>query len=222
MNASPTRADLAARIDHTLFQPAASREDVTRLCVEARTQHFHGVCVHGSRVELAYSLLEDTDIKITCFVGFPFGAVHTDVKRYETETAVDEGATEIEMVLNIGRLKDGDQRFVLRELRDIAEAADERPVKVALETALLTPEERALACELILDSGAQFVCTGTGLGGAPTPAEVAMLRALVGEKFGVKASGPIPDLELAQDLISAGANRLGTFTAMALLEELPK
>src|SRR5437870_11743940 len=97
------RSDLAAKIDHTLLAPAASREDIIRLCEEARQHGFHGVCVHGSQVEAAYAILEDTDIKITCFVGFPFGAVDSDVKRYETEVAVDHGANEIEMVSNIGR-----------------------------------------------------------------------------------------------------------------------
>lgn len=222
MNASLTRAQLAARIDHTLVQPAASRDDVTRLCAEAQQHRFHGVCVHGSRVELAYSLLEDTDIKVTSLVGFPFGATDPDVKRYETEVAVDQGATEIEMVINLGRLKDGDRSFVLRELRDIAEAAEERPVKVVLETNLLTPEERMLACELVLDSGAQFVCTGTGLGAPPTSAEVQTLRALVGEKFGVKASGLIPDLEAAQALLAAGATLLGAFNGPGLLAELQR
>jgi deoxyribose-phosphate aldolase len=220
--ASLTRAELAAQIDHALVQPAASRLDVTRLCAEARQHAFHGVCVHSSRVELAYSLLEDTDFKVTCFVGFPFGAVDSDVKRYETEVAVDQGATEIEMVLNIGRLKDGDRAYVLRELRDIAEAAEERPVKVVLETALLSKEEAALACELVLDSGAHFVCTGTGLGAPPTVAEVRILRTLVGEKFGVKASGGIQDTEAALALISAGANRLGAFNGVALLPEVQK
>ena len=222
MNAPLTRASLAARIDHTLFQPAASKQDVTRLCAEARQHRFLGVCVYGSRVDLAYSLLEDTGIKVTCFVGFPFGAVDSDIKRYETEVAVDHGAHEIEMVINIGRLKDGDRAYVLRELRDVAEAADERPVKVIVETLLLTEEEKVLACELVLDSGAQFVCTGTGLGAPATVAEVRALRALVGEKFGLKASGAIQDANTAEALISAGANRLGTFDALGLLAELEK
>src|SRR4051794_33959246 len=125
--APASRADLARYIDHTLLQPEATREDVTRLCAEAREHGFHGVCVHGSRVELAFSLLEDSDIKVTSLVGFPLGASDSDVKRYETEVAIDQGAQEIEMMINLGRLKDGDHGYVLRELRDIAEAAEERP-----------------------------------------------------------------------------------------------
>ena len=125
---------------------------------EGSARGFHGVCVGGSRVELACSLLEDTEVKVTGLVGFPFGAGDSDAKRYETEVAIDHGAQEIETVLNVGRLKDGDHGYVLRELRDIAEAADQRPVKVILETSLLTLEEKNLACQLVLDSGAHCVC----------------------------------------------------------------
>src|SRR5437588_3089052 len=139
-----SRAELARRIDPTLVKPEATRQDIVRLCAEAREHGFHGVCVNGSRVELAYALLEDTERKVTGLVGFPFGAMDTDAKRYETEVAIDHGAHEIEMVLNIGRLKEGDRSYVLRELRDIAEAAEERPVNVILETGLLTAEERNL------------------------------------------------------------------------------
>src|SRR5256885_15785391 len=179
-----SRAELARYIDHTLLHPEARRQDVARLCAEAREHGFHGVCVNGSRVELAYALLEDTEVKVIGLVGFPLGASDADVKRYETEVAIDHGAHEIEMVLNIGRLKDGDSSYVLRELRDIAEAADERPVNVILEIALLTPEEKNLACELALDSGVHFVCTGTGLKAFVTVEDVRNLRKTVGEKFG--------------------------------------
>src|SRR5207244_241109 len=139
----------------------------------------------------AYALLEDSEIKVIGLVGFPFGASDADVKRYETEVAIDHGAHEIEMVVNLGRLKEGDSSYVLRELRDIAEDADERPVSVSLETSLLTPEEKHLACVLALDSGVHFVSTGTGLNAAATVADVQSLRAAVGDKFGVKASGGI-------------------------------
>jgi deoxyribose-phosphate aldolase len=171
--------------------------------------------VCSSRVELARTLLEDSEVKVTALVGFPLGAADGDAKRYETEVAIDHGAQEIETVLNIGRLREGDHRYVLRELRDIAEAADERPVKVILETGLLTPEERNLACRLVLDSGAHCVCTGTGLESAATVQEVQSLRAAVGEKFGVKAAG-LHDLQTASALIEAGATRLGTMEGTAL------
>ncbi len=216
-----SRVELARCIDHTLVGPQATRSDLSRLCAEARAHGFHGVCVHGSRVELAYALLEDTEVKVIGLVGFPFGASDADVKRYETEVAVDQGAHEIEMVLNIGRLKDGDAAYVLRELRDIAEAADERPVNVILETSLLTPEERNLACELALDSGVQFVCTGTGLSAAATVADVRSLRTVVGEKFGIKAAGWITDAKTAMSLIEAGARRVGATDGVAVVSSLP-
>ena len=182
---------------------------------------FHSVCVCGSRVELAHSLLEDSEVKVTGLVGFPLGAADADAKRYETEVAIDHGAQEIEAVLNIGRLKDGDDRYVLRELRDLAEAADERPVKIILETGLLTPEEVLRACELAVASGVHCVCTGTGLRSAATVQDVQSLRAAVGEKFGVKAAG-LSDAQTAQALLEAGATRLGIAEGVAGLLRLPQ
>ena len=211
--------ELARRIEHTLARPDATRQDLEQLCAAARAQGSHGVCVCGARVELARSLLEDTEVRVTGLVGFPLGAAATDAKRYETEVAIDHGAQEIEAVLSIGRLKDGDHRYVLRELRDIAEAADERPVKVILETSLLTPEEVRLACELARDSGVHCVCTGTGLRSAATVQDVQRLRAAVGEKFGVKAAG-LSDLQTALALIEAGATRLGIAEGAVVLPDL--
>ncbi len=215
-------AELARYIDHTLVRPEATREDITRICLEAREYGFHGVCVNGAHVELAYSLLEDTIVKVTGMVGYPLGASDPDAKRYETEVAIDQGAHEIEMVLNVGRLREGDQASILRELRDIAEAADERPVKVILETRLLSINERRLACELALDSGVHYVCTNTGLGSDATWEEVAELRLLVGEKLGVKACGGIMDLQKVLALIEAGATRLGTSQGTGIMRSVPK
>jgi len=202
-------AELARRLEQTLIRPQATQRDLEQLCATARAHKFHSVCVASSRVELACTLLEDTDVKVTSLVGFPLGTADADVKRYETEVAIDLGAQEIELVLNVGRLKDGDHRYVLRELRDIAEAAEQRPVKVVLETSLLTTEEQALACKLVMDSGAHCVCTGTGLQSAATVEDVTSLRAAVGMKFGIKAVG-LNDITTAQALIEAGATRLGT------------
>src|SRR2546428_12461704 len=126
-------AELARYIDHTLLKPDATAKDIERLCAEAREHRFYSVCVNGSRVELARHLLEEIDVKVACVVGFPLGAAESDVKRFETEAAVEAGAQEIDMVLNIGRLKEGDDRYVLREIRDVVEAAEERVVKVILE-----------------------------------------------------------------------------------------
>jgi deoxyribose-phosphate aldolase len=214
-------AELARRIERMLVRPDATRRDIEHLCAEARAEGSHCVCVNGSHVELAGALLEGSEVKVTGLVAFPLGAADTDAKRYETEVAIDHGAQEIEMVLNIGRLKDGDHRYVLRELRDVAEAADERPVKVILETGLLTPEEVRRACEVALDSGVHCVCAGTGLRSAATIEDVRSLRAAVGEKFGVKAAG-LSDAQTALALLEAGASRLGTAEGVTALFPLPK
>jgi deoxyribose-phosphate aldolase len=145
-----------------------------------------------------------------------------DVKRFEAEAAIDDGAQELDLVINIGRLKEGNDKYVLRELRDVVEAADERPVKVILETCLLTQEEKLRACELILESGAQFVKTSTGIGtGGATIEDVKLLRDAVGPKFGVKASAGIRDTLTALAMIVAGATRLGTSAGVAIVKGLP-
>jgi len=214
-------AELARRIERILVRPDAMRRDIEQLCAEARAEGSHCVCVNGSRVELAGALLEGSEVKVTGLIAFPLGAADTDAKRYETEVAIDHGAQEIEMVLNIGRLKDGDHRYVLRELRDIAEAADQRPVKVILEMSLLTPEEVRRACELALDSGVHCVCTGTGLRSVATVQDVQSLRAAVGEKFGVKAAG-LSAVPTALALLEAGATRLGAAEGVAILSALAR
>ena len=214
-------ADLARFIDHTLLKADTTAKDIEKLCAEAREHSFYGVCVNGSRVQQARHLLEETDIKVVCVVGFPLGAASGDAKRFETEAAIDEGAHEIDVVLNVGRLKDGDDKFVLRELRDVVEAADERPVKVILETCLLTHEEKIRACHLVVESGAHFVKTSTGFStcGA-TIADVKLLRDTVGPEFGVKASGGIRDTKTVLSMIAAGATRLGTSASVVIVKGL--
>jgi len=211
--------NLAAFIDHTLLKPDATAADITRLCSEARQHHFHSVCVNSSRIAQAYALLADSDVVVASVVGFPLGAMDGDAKRYETELAVDLGAEEIDLVLNIGKLKDGDHSFVLRELRDVVEAASDRIVKVILETCFLTREEIIRACHLTVDSGAKFVKTSTGFGRAgATLEDVRLMREAVGDGFGVKASGGIRDRAAAEAMIAAGANRLGTSAGVAIVQ----
>jgi deoxyribose-phosphate aldolase len=220
---TPSPAQLAAFIDHTLLKAEATARDIEKLCAEARENHFYSVCVNGSRVAQARHFLEGTEVRVAAVVGFPLGAQAADVKRFETEAAVDDDAQEIDVVLNIGRLKDGDDKYVLRELRDVAEAADERTVKVILETGLLTREEKIRACELVLDSGAHFVKTSTGFGpGGATVEDVKLMREIVGPKFGVKASGGIRDTRTALAMIAAGATRLGTSAGVAIVKGLPE
>jgi len=209
---------LAASIDHTLLKADASAADIERLCAEAREHRFHSVCVNSSRVVQAYSLLSDSPVVVASVVGFPLGAAEGDAKRYETELAVDLGAEEIDVVMNVGRFKDGDDAYVLRELRDVVEAASDRVVKVILETCLLTRDEIIRACHLVLDSGAKFVKTSTGFNaGGATLEDVRLMREAVGKEFGVKASGGIRDRATAEAMIAAGATRLGTSASVAIV-----
>jgi len=212
---------LAAFIDHAQLRPDTSLAQIEKLCAEAREYQFFAVCVNGCWVTAARHFLDGSDIKVVSVVGFPFGATAGDVKRYETEVAIDDGAHEIDLVLNIARLKAGDDKFVFREIVDVVEAADERTVKVILETCLLNEEEKTRACRLVMESGAQFVKTSTGFSTAgATIADVKLLRATVGPKFGVKASGGIRDTQTALALIAAGATRLGLSSGVAIVKGL--
>lgn len=220
-NCMITPNEMARYIDHTLLKADATAKDIQKLCAEAKQHGFYSVCVNGSWIELARDRLEETEVKVSSVVGFPLGAMETDVKRYETEAAADAGAHEIDVVLHIGRLKGNDQKYVLRELRDIVEAADERPVKVIIETALLNREEKIRACKLIEEAGAHFVKTSTGFSSAgATIDDVKLLRESVSAKIGVKASGGIRDTVTALALIEAGASRLGTSNGVAIIQGL--
>jgi deoxyribose-phosphate aldolase len=215
--------NLARYIDHTLLKPEVSLKDIEQICAEARDHNFFAVCVNGSWVTQARHFLDGFDIKVATVVGFPLGATDSDTKRYETEAAIDNGAQEFDVVINIGRLKDGDDEYVERELRDVVEAADERPVKVIIETCLLTSAEKIRACRIVLDAGAQFVKTSTGFStGGATVEDVKLLREIVGEKFGVKAAGGIRDAQTALAMIEAGASRLGTSSGVAILRSMSR
>jgi deoxyribose-phosphate aldolase len=219
MSLSP--AQLAAFIEHALLKPDASAAQIEQLCAEAREHNFFSVCVHGCWVAATRHFLAGSDVKVVSTVGFPLGAMAGDVKRYETEVAIDDGAHEIDVVLNIARLKAGDDKYVFREIVDVVEAADERTVKVILETCLLTDTEKVRACQLVVDSGAHFVKTSTGFSTAgATIADVKLMRETVGEKFGVKASGGIRDTQTALAMIEAGATRLGTSSGIAIIKGL--
>jgi len=219
MSLPTTPAALARFIDHTLTRADATIQDIEKLCVEAREHKFHSVSVNGSWVVAARHFLDGSDVKVGCAVSFPLGAMSGDAKRFETEAAIDDGAHEIDVVLNLGRLKAGDDNYVLRELRDVVEAADEWPVKVILETCLLTREEKIRACKLVVESGARFVKTSTGFStDGATVEDVKLMRETVGPKFGVKASGGIRDTRTALAMIEAGATRLGTSAGVAIVK----
>ena len=201
----PSPSELPGIIELPLWRVNATAKDIEEICRVALEQKLYGVCVPSSRVELAASLLDETPIKTTALVGLS-GAEDSDVKRYETEVSVDFGAQEIEVCLNVGRLKDGDSKYVLRELRDVAEAADERIVKVEIRPSLLTREEMLLACQLVLDSGAHFVCARYIAD--PKIEDVKLCREAVGPQFGIKAGSEILDTKTALALVAAGATRL--------------
>jgi deoxyribose-phosphate aldolase len=214
--------ELAARLDATLWNPVATAGDIEAFCAEAHDHKLRAVCVNGSRVELACVRLEDSGVQVVALVSFPLGTADADVKRYEVEAAVDHGAQEIELPLNCGLLKDGAHKALLRELRDVVEAADQRPVCVTLETALLTREEINLACELIVEAGAQGVSSSTDFRpeARVSADDVKALREAVGPKFIVKAAGGISDPQTASILLDAGASRLGSSDVCALWRQL--
>ncbi len=211
-------SDLAKFIDHTLLKPDATRAQIETLCAEAAEHNFATVCVNGSRVELAYSLLEESDVQVATVVGFPLGAMEADVKRYETEAAIDARAGEIDMVMNVGRFIDGDHDYIVREIRDVVEAADDHIVKVILETCLLSNEQIEQACKLVVQAQAHFVKTSTGFGSAGATIEhVKLMRETVGQFAGVKAAGGIRNAADARAMIEAGATRLGTSGGVAIV-----
>jgi deoxyribose-phosphate aldolase len=218
---SLTPNQLAAYIDHTCLQADATLKDIERLCAEAREYSFCCVCVNGSWVRHACHLLEGTNIKVAAVAGFPLGAMSSKAKRFEVKTAIDDGAQEIDVVLNIGRLRQGDDSSVLSDLREVVEAASKRPVKVILETCLLTREEKIRGCRLAMESGARFAKTSTGFSsGGATVADIALMREIVGPEFGIKASGGIRDTKTALAMLEAGATRIGTSAGVTMVQGL--
>jgi len=212
---------LAKMIDHTLLKPGATNEMITQHCHEARKFHFASVCVNPTHVRLCVELLQNSDVKVCTVVGFPLGANTTAVKVFEAKNAIDNGATEIDMVMNVGALKSGDKDLVLEDIREvvaIAHAANSL-VKVIIETALLTEDEKIQACLLVKEAGADFVKTSTGFsGGGATIADVRLMRETVGPELGVKAAGGIGTYQDAVNFIAAGATRLGASAGVKILQ----
>jgi deoxyribose-phosphate aldolase len=218
----PAWQTVASSIDHTLLKPEACRDQIIRLCDEAATFSFAAVCVNPWWIGLAASILRNTPVKVATTIGFPLGANHTTVKRFEAEEAVRLGAHELDMVMNIGALKSGDRQAVQNDIAALAEVAHAGGaiLKVILETPLLTLEEKILSCELSLAGKADFVKTATGFFGGATADDVSLMRGVVGNRAGVKASGGIRTAAAAQAMIEAGANRLGTSSGVAIVREL--
>lgn len=212
--------DVGAMIDHTLLKPDATKDQVVKLCEEAKQYGFASVCVNPTHVSLASSLLKGTPVKVCTVIGFPLGATTPTAKAIETRDAIANGADEVDMVINVGALKSGDYDLVKRDIEAVVEAARGRAlVKVILETALLTDEEKVKACLLAKIAGADFVKTSTGFGpGGATVDDVRLMRKVVGADMGVKASGGIRDLESARKMIEAGASRIGASASVAIVK----
>ena len=209
---------LAAMIDHTLLKPDATEEQLRKLCEEAMQHHFASVCVNSSRVEFCAKLLRKSKVKPIAVVGFPLGAMSTATKVFETKQAIKMGAKEIDMVLAIGQLKDGNYAYVKKDIAQVVKAAGRKPVKVILETSLLDEAEKRIACSIALEAKAAFVKTSTGFAaGGASESDVSLMRSIVGEKMGVKASGGIRSLDDAKRMIAAGANRLGTSASVSIV-----
>jgi deoxyribose-phosphate aldolase len=213
---------VAATIDHTLFRPEADRDQIVRLSEEAVAFGFAAVSVNPYWIALVASVVHGTPVKVATTVGFPLGANHTSVKRFETHEAIRLGAQEVDMVMNIGALKSGDRRLVQSEIEAVVEVAHGHGavVKVILETPLLTLEEKILSCQLCLAARADFVKTATGFMGSATVDDVALLRGVVGDQARVKASGGIRTAAAVSAMLDAGADRIGTSSALAIMREL--
>lgn len=213
--------NIAKTIDHTLLKPDATRADILKLCAEAREFGFFSVCVNSSWVAVAAESLAGSDVRIAAVTGFPLGAMDSQSKAFETRRAVDCGAGEIDTVLAVGRLKSGEENYVLDDLRGVVEAAGGAGVKVIFETCLLTDEEKLAACRIACEAGAAFVKTSTGFSsGGATLADVRLMAAAVAGKCLVKASGGIRDAASAQAMLEAGASRLGTSNGIAIVRGL--
>lgn len=208
------------KIDHTMLKADASTETILRYCEEAKEHHFASVCVNTCHAALVASALAGTGIHTCCVVGFPLGAMITSAKAFEAAEAVKAGADEIDMVINIGALKDKNWEFVKNDIQEVVEAARPALVKVIIETCLLTKEEKIKACQLSQEAGAAFVKTSTGFSsGGATVEDVTLMKKTVGSNLQVKASGGIRTPEFAEQLLHAGADRLGVGNGILLLKE---
>lgn len=212
--------NIAGMIDHTLLKPDAVEADITKLAEEAKTYHFASVCVNPAWVKRCAELLAGTDVKVCTVIGFPLGATTSSVKAFETKDAIVNGATEVDMVINVGALKDGNDELVLKDIQAVVDAAEGKAlVKVIIETCLLTDEEKVRACKLAVQAGADFVKTSTGFStGGATPEDVALMRTTVGDNVGVKASGGVRSLEDLERMVQAGANRIGASSGVKIMQ----
>ena len=214
--------DWASLIDHTLLKPDATERDIKTLCEEAAQYHFASVCVNPTWVRASACHLQGTGVPVCTVIGFPLGATLSDVKAYEARRAIMDGAREVDMVINVGALKSGDDCLVENDIRSVVEVAHEYGVtcKVIIETALLTDDEKIRACEAAKKAGADFVKTSTGFSkGGATVADIALMRRVVGPELGVKASGGVKNMADARAMVEAGATRIGASVGVKIAQE---
>ena len=213
--------DIARYIDHTILKPEATPEDVKKLCREAKEYNFASVCVNASYAKLVSTELDGSEVKTCVVVGFPLGAMTKEAKAFETAEAINNGASEIDMVINIGSLKTKNYELLKADIEAVVNAAKGKAlVKVIIEACLLTNEEKIKACEISKEAGADFVKTSTGFSaGGATKEDIALMRKTVGEDLGVKASGGIRDFKTAMDMINAGASRIGASASISIVNE---
>jgi len=214
---------LAKIIDHTNLRPYTTKQDIKKLCSEAKRYQFGAICVNPHYVLLCKEFLRDSEVEIAAVIGFPLGSTTSETKAFETRSVIEAGATEIDMVMNIGAFRNGDFEFVQEDIYNVVKAADGAIVKVILETGYLTDVQIAKACKIAKAAEANFVKTSTGFG--PMGAyydHVKLMRETVGEKFGVKAAGGIRTAKAAVRMVNAGANRIGTSTGVKIIEDLKK
>jgi deoxyribose-phosphate aldolase len=217
----PNDPHIAGMIDHTLLKPDVTADQIAQLCFEARKYEFASVCVNPTHVKLCSDLLRDTDVKVCTVIGFPLGASSPDVKKFETETAIKDGANEIDMVINIGALKAGNNTLVSRDISEVTKVAHMAGAitKVIIETSLLTEEEKIRACLLSKEAGANYVKTSTGFaGGGATVEDIKLMRKVVGPGMGIKASGGVRDYQGAKNMVDAGATRIGASAGVKIVQ----
>ncbi|MGX7111741.1 deoxyribose-phosphate aldolase [Gemella cuniculi] len=211
--------ELNKYIDHTILKATASKKDIKKLCEEAKEHNFYSVCVNGCYVKDAKKYLAETDVKVAAVVGFPLGAMTTKTKVFEAKDAIENGAKEIDMVINVAKLQDGEFEYVKDEIGKIKEAIGENVLKVIIETCYLTDEQKVKACELSLEAKADFVKTSTGFGTAgATFEDVKLMKNVVGNNAKVKASGGVKDRQTAEKYIELGAERLGTSSGIDIIK----
>ena len=212
--------NIAGMIDHTILKPEATEAEIMELCKEAVKYNFASVCVNPSMVAKAATILEGTPVKVCTVIGFPLGATTTEVKAFETEDTIKKGATEVDMVINVGKLKERDLAYVKNDIQAVVNAAKGKALtKVIIETCLLTDEEKVIACQLSKEAGADFVKTSTGFSkGGATAHDIKLMRETVGPGMGVKASGGVRSREDALTMIENGATRIGASASIAICE----